>query len=86
MRFPCWAHICKRASCSAVCGGSGRAPHDRVLVATPVRKALPAAAPRPEAGGAALLALAAAQDRLATAPAAPAVGLCLVGVGYRPGL
>ncbi len=55
--------------------------HCRQLVANAAREALPAAAALPEAGGAALLALAAAQDHLGTVPAAPVIGLCLVGVG-----
>lgn len=74
------------ALCVEVAGARFLRRMVRVLVATAVREALPAAAARPDAGDAALLALAAARDRLATAPAAPAVGLCLAGVGYAPGL
>lgn len=55
----------------------------RVLVSTAVRESIPAAAALPEAGDGVLLRLAETRDRLLTAPPAPAVGLCLVGVGYR---
>ncbi len=54
----------------------------RVLVATCVRESIPGAAACGEHGDQALLRLADMRDRLKTAPPAPALGLCLLAVGY----
>ena len=82
-----WCHAgTTRALCVEVVGNRFLRRMMRVLAATAVREAIPEAAACPEAGDGALLQLAEAKDRLSTAPPAPAVGLCLVGVGYRTGL
>jgi hypothetical protein len=54
----------------------------RVLVATAVREATSGAGHAPEAGHMALHALVEKQDRMATAPPAPALGLCFLAAGY----
>lgn len=58
----------------------------RVLVATCVRESIPQAAACGEHGDQALLRLAEMRDRLMTAPPAPALGLCLIAVGYDAAL
>lgn len=55
----------------------------RVLVATCIRESIPEAATCGEHGDQALLWLASTRDRLKTAPSAPAVGLCLLDIGYE---